>query len=292
MPQTDIVRPLNVNGGSVRSSVMMVGPAQALTWLKHNAKNRSFRRRQAERWADVMKRGGWVMNGEAIVLGASGRLLDGQHRLHAIVMADVTIPMMVTTGVTDEDRAFETLDSGVKRSHVDRLAGRGERYSVTLSGMLRCMNMYSLGMGTLNSQRPMEGDQMLHLLSLHPDLREFAPLGDRLKEACRFPAAPIAFTLYAASRAHYDETMEFYGQLLEGIGLTKSQPAYLLRARIIGNTGNTRLLPSILFALCIKAMNVHLTGNPISLLRHNPSQESFPEIVGFPPSRVMEGCAA
>lgn len=95
-----------------------ITPSKAQHYLETNTINRSVRPKRVKHYADQMTRGLWKISPQGIVIGKTGRLLDGQHRLQAIVDANTAINMAVFTEVDDE--LFDVLDSGMPRSLADR----------------------------------------------------------------------------------------------------------------------------------------------------------------------------
>lgn len=71
-------------------------------------------------YADLMRQGRWRANGETVVIGTSGKVLDGRARLLAIVEAGVPVPMIVVTDV--DDAVYVTIDAHSKRSAADILS--------------------------------------------------------------------------------------------------------------------------------------------------------------------------
>jgi hypothetical protein len=65
-----------------------------------------------------MKRGEWVATHQAVAFSKGGALLDGQHRLSAVVETGATVPMLVARDVPT--RAFAVMDCGLKRGMRDR----------------------------------------------------------------------------------------------------------------------------------------------------------------------------
>jgi hypothetical protein len=82
--------------------------------------NRPINKRIVAKYADQMRRGQWTWdNGDSIKFSSDGFLLDGQHRLRAMV--DSNIKEIKTLVICNIDtKAFPTLDAGVKRrlSHI------------------------------------------------------------------------------------------------------------------------------------------------------------------------------
>jgi len=95
----------------------LITPEKARELLKGNYGNRPLRRTLVERLAQEMMTGNWQISHQGIAIAPDGRLLDGQHRLAAIVRSGVTVPMMVARNVPHE--AFKVIDRGAKRSLVD-----------------------------------------------------------------------------------------------------------------------------------------------------------------------------
>lgn len=50
-----------------------------------------------------MSAGRWQENGETIIVGKSGNLLDGQHRLQAVIRSGVSIMAIIVFGVDDDE---------------------------------------------------------------------------------------------------------------------------------------------------------------------------------------------
>jgi hypothetical protein len=113
---------------NIETKYQIITPAMARQWLeKSNTKNRPMKEETVMAFARDMKSGNWLRTHQGIAFDADGRLLDGQHRLAAIVRSGVTIEMLVTTGLpsTVEGKAITTMDAvdrGVPRSIADQLA--------------------------------------------------------------------------------------------------------------------------------------------------------------------------
>lgn len=94
----------------MRTEIFVITPAFAADCLTHNTKNRNLRKGVVRQLVDVIKQGKWELNGSAIRFGLDGRLLDGQHRLTAIVQAGIPCPSLVIYDLPDS--TFETIDVG------------------------------------------------------------------------------------------------------------------------------------------------------------------------------------
>lgn len=95
-----------------------ITPALAAQWLNdHNSGNRRMRPGQVDYLAGVLERDEYKFTHQGIAFAKSGRLLDGQHRLQAIIASGISTWLMVTEGLDDD--AFEGMDAGAKRSIAD-----------------------------------------------------------------------------------------------------------------------------------------------------------------------------
>jgi hypothetical protein len=82
-----------------------------------------------------MRNGHWLFTGDAIRFTTKPELIDGQHRMKALIEADTALQMVCVFGL--EPRAKHALDMGRKRSAADVLALKGYGQSSRLSGAAR-----------------------------------------------------------------------------------------------------------------------------------------------------------
>lgn len=86
---------------------------------KNYESNRRLRKHYVALLAEAMEAGEFnSQNGQTVIVGADGRLYDGQHRLAAQIKANVPMKWLVVT-VDNGSEAFMTLDNGAKRSIAD-----------------------------------------------------------------------------------------------------------------------------------------------------------------------------
>lgn len=95
-----------------------VTPSKAEHYLRSNTINRGMRPKRVKHYADQMTRGLWKVSPHGIVFGKTGRLLDGQHRLKAVIDSGTPVNMVVFTDV--EDSLYDVMDAGMPRSLADR----------------------------------------------------------------------------------------------------------------------------------------------------------------------------
>lgn len=97
--------------------VVEVTPEMARQWLYRNLGNRPLTNAVVNRYARDMADGRWKMAGDPIRFSKTGKLIDGQHRLSAILKTGLTILCVVVTDL--DDSIFNVIDTGRVRSKSD-----------------------------------------------------------------------------------------------------------------------------------------------------------------------------
>lgn len=100
-------------------SVVDVTPEIAREWLSRNIGNRPASQAHVAKLERAIVAGKWKMTGDPIRFSKTGKLLDGQHRLQAILNSGMTVACVVMRDLDDE--IFDVLDSGKGRQKSDVL---------------------------------------------------------------------------------------------------------------------------------------------------------------------------
>lgn len=103
----------------MKTSQVMLTPEYASQLLLQNTGNRKIRNSVVTRYAEDMRNKKWANTHQGIAIDINGNLIDGQHRLHAVIKSGSTVPMLVTTGLPPE--SFEVIDKLSARSDADSL---------------------------------------------------------------------------------------------------------------------------------------------------------------------------
>lgn len=100
---------------------MNITPEIAKNYLQANTSNRPVRLSQVEKYANEMIEGTWNTDViDPICISVNGNLINGQHRLMAVIKANKTIPMWVQYNLPESH--YKIIDSGVGRTLYDRLS--------------------------------------------------------------------------------------------------------------------------------------------------------------------------
>lgn len=109
---------------SKQVTLEVITPEMAKRWLAQNAKNnRTSKAGQVALYAAYMKKGTWNDDNCAITFDVNGELIDGQHRLMAIVESGTAQEFIIGRNWPTE--AMITLDMGQRRTFTDRMVVAG-----------------------------------------------------------------------------------------------------------------------------------------------------------------------
>lgn len=265
----------------MKTAVEVITPERATEMLRQNKRNRNISSKLVEMISDDITNDRWIINGATIKQGANGRLLDGQHRLHAVIKAGKPIETLVVTGL--EDDAFLTIDTNCKprRTH-DVLAMSGEINTTALASAVRLVHDIT--------ENPSKWKRSSLLVS-NGYIHDFVKENPRIRESVKYTMSLLRLRKIAGcaipSGLHFlfsqKDTLladKFLHQLNFGTGISEGDPVYILRQRLIDNNASAKKIDrTTLMALWIKAWNAARTGKVIQRLLWNQSAEDFPTII-------------
>lgn len=99
----------------------VVTPEMAAEMLRHNVLNRRLNKTRVQTLISAIKNGTWTESPQPICFDKDGNLIDGQHRLEAIVRAEVPVIMTIATNVPSD----AVIDKGLERDTASSLYMRG-----------------------------------------------------------------------------------------------------------------------------------------------------------------------
>jgi hypothetical protein len=121
----------------MKTNVVLVTPDYASKLLEKNTDNRKIRVQVVNQLVEVIKNGAWCLTHQGIAISEDGVILDGQHRLSAIVKSNIAVKMAVSTDVPKE--AFKAIDIGVKRTLQDMF--KDEKKTIEIVRLAACIHL-------------------------------------------------------------------------------------------------------------------------------------------------------
>lgn len=275
----------------IKAQVMEITPKLAEKLLARNTHNRGISTSRIGQYAADIRKGDWQLNGEAIKIAQTGQILDGQHRLLAILEADRPMTSLLITGLPAETQ--ETMDQGRARSFGDVLKLRGEENYYSLAAAVRMVCLYERDGIPFTAGRPAPTVQQLsRTLERNPEIRESVKLALRLQRPW-IANSVVAAMHYLFSVAHEADANDFITRLATGEDLQVVDAIYVLRERLIKEHYAVASVHSqVKLAFIVRAWNAYRAGETLTRLVWNPGgsqPDRFPEIDGLAAGRAVEG---
>jgi hypothetical protein len=253
---------------------MFITPALAGEWLARPAKyQRSRAIATVATYAGDMLSGAWNSHiAPAILIDTSGGVLDGRHRLQAIVDSRTGIWSYVVFDV--DESYFSIVDSGRPRLATQFISGRNPVMRAAASGLI------GLGADPANWTRKGSSPKlpMARILEINNEWEEeLSALALDMRhvyEATRINIAMHTALLAQVWRAK--ELREVIPQWVDGLvtgaNLTLNDPRLVLRRAWLeryGELGRDKKKGGVYI---IKAWNAYIAGEPLKLLRFNETE--------------------
>lgn len=252
----------------------LIGPNDAVPYLKKNDHNRPRSETLRDRYAAAMSEGEWIDCGDSIRFNCDGTLIDGQHRLEAIIKSGVTIPMLVIRGLPKD--TFKQIDAGKIRTNGDCLGAAGEMNYNQLAAAIRWIGVIS----DRKSWKSMavSRKKLFRVLDSHPKLRDSAAYVNHVKARQICSSGILTACHYVFAKLDQAMADKFLLDLGGGEGLKRTDPVYVLRERLRrSRTERETLPPDCIAAFVIKAWNATRKGEVIKKLVWQ-SEEAFPKV--------------
>jgi hypothetical protein len=266
----------------MKTEFKLITPELAKQMLSFNTINRALRDRDVAEYARLMATGLWKEEtGESIQIAIDGTLINGQHRLNALIKADVCLKFLI---VYDLDKTvFNVVDSGIKRSGGDALHSLNVMDSSTKASAIKRYFMLKTDIKT-NLKRKASGLSNQEICFLYNKRGAFWDAATSMgslwykKSGCILAKSEFIAIYSYFFDINEDHAYEFMDKISSGENLQKNNPILLLREKLVYAKVSRQfsLLPSTRTALVIKAWNHFRSGNEIKVLKFDPERDKFP----------------
>jgi hypothetical protein len=250
----------------VVAEVMRVTPTDASEWLKCNRLNRPVRKSHVQRLAESIREGQWQVNGQAIVIADDEQVLDGQHRLFAIIEAGMPIDTLVVYGISA--LAFRTMDTGIVRTGADALCMHFPEISsaIVKAAATAVQWCWRLELGNIRgggNVTRLSNTDVIDYCTNHPSLFSCAETLTGYPHEARPLSLGVGTALYELfARKHEDQAGVFMERLYTGEGLSRTDVEYLLRTTFIRDAERKQKYPmTTKVKMVIKGWNWKRRGN-------------------------------
>lgn len=240
----------------------LVTPDEAKKWLEKNSNNRHLSNRIVDFYTSQMRTGSWHLTGDTVKFDPDGNLLDGQHRLYAVIAYGKPVMMMIAYNIAKE--AFNVLDTGKVRSAGDVLSIKDFGRPTSLASAIRQILLFQKGaFGEKNSKASgITNAQILDFAEKNQALSEVVTYCSGVHKQFRALSTPNLVMLYhVLSKKSVSDADKFFEGYGLGIDLGVTSPIRLLRDRLLRDmTNKTKLSGRDKMALFIYAWNAYRLG--------------------------------
>ena len=245
--------------------VITISPIEAEKILLANNNNRAVSRRNVNSLANEMLDGNWAFNGETIKIASDGTLLDGQHRLMAVIKSGTTQKFSVVKNLNLD--SFKTIDVGRKRTAGDSLSVAGYANQNILAALVNRKIIFDL-YGNFDSREKSTTTEIMNIAAQDERLIDAANYANKSHSKTRLMAPTLIamcyYYLHDISPGIFDD---FFDKVFNGFGV-KGDPALLLRnhlteSRLLKLRGDS----THLFEYVIRAFEYELEGRNVRSIR-------------------------
>lgn len=250
---------------NIVAEVLTIRPQDATEWLKCNHANRPVRKSHIHFLAREILSGNWQVNGQAIVIAEDEQILDGQHRLFAIIEAGKPIQSLVVYGITPE--AFRTIDTGAVRTGSDALSlhfpDRGIGIIRAVSTGVQWCDRLEQGYVRGGGRDKLSNTDVINYCKQHPSLFACAETLTGYPHDARPISLGCGTALYELfNRKHVEQAERFMRRFFTGEDQVRTDPEYILRQAFIKDSERAAKFPmAIRMRMVIKGWNWLRRGN-------------------------------
>ncbi len=210
----------------MKTKVMQVTPDQARAWLARNHEsNRKIEQDRVDSYADDMRQGRWTLTHQGIAFDKRERLIDGQHRLAAVVAFGKSVPMLVCWN--DEATLDDPIDRARPRSLAFLVGVTTRRV-----GAITCCGSLELG---YRVKIPSVGF-IQEVAERNADA--FRTFDEKIEKFERLASAGLAGALAWTFPVAKMKTVHFAEQVIFGEMIQRGDPAFALRNWLQRNKGH------------------------------------------------------
>lgn len=277
----------------MKFEVREIGPQEAEQLLSRNSRNRPVVQRRVDDLVAAISGGDWRLTHQGIAVLPDGQILDGQHRLMAIVRSGKRVPIMVTQ--LDED-VFDVIDTGRARTPRDVLALAGIPWAQRIPSAVRLVEHYRSPqahqiMGGRNTR--LSNHMVLVRAQQQPAYVKWAPVAERTSTS--MGRRGLVTGLLAAmvvleedAKNSVDAREEFFNKMADPVLLTATSPILALRRWLTVTVAEApRARAQIAMYGTIRAWNAYIEARPLGRIQVRLDRDGAPAVTRGTPVRSV-----
>jgi len=252
-------------------SYVRITPDTAARMLAGNQVNRILRRAMVNKYARDMIAGRWVLSNDAICFSSDGKLLNGQHRLTAVVESGQSVVMLVIRNMSPE--SMTSMDSGAARTAGDALHLEGISHANVLAATARLCILWADGrMYKDNKVHGTSHGEIRDFVIENPSIRHSVAIASRLGREVDAPNSAIAAAHWIISTKNDMELVDIFIEMLSTrSNLGDDSPLLAIDSRLRkARRLRTRHSQRDFIYLLVKGWNYWATGRAVRSISMPP----------------------
>lgn len=249
------------------AKIETITPEVAKKMLATNSNNRNMSERSLNHYIRQIEEGQWEFNGDTIRFANDGTLLDGQHRLHAIIQTKKSLKCLIVRGL--KKSVMSTIDTGKGRTIADHLKLQNRfniHYYAATAAAIGIIFRFRKGKYVESHER-MTPAEAISFVEQNPGILKSVQAANKT-ELVKLTTPSIAISChYLFTKVDKFKAEEFFDRLTTGENLGKSSPILKLRTALQGMRSATQRRGSLkqrtfLYYMCA-AFEAYLHGRRI-----------------------------
>jgi len=174
---------------------IVLTPELAKLFLEHskNFRNRHIRALHLSKIVRAIENGEWKINHQGLAFDIDGKLIDGQHRCHAVVKSGKSVPVLCFYNVPHD--SFKTVDDMAKRNQADRFYCEGISDPCTVAALVKLLWQYNGGC-MFSSREPSKEEYEAFYSRIPKHIEESILQSRKLSSIRLTPPTAAAFCYY------------------------------------------------------------------------------------------------
>jgi len=266
----------------MRTEILKVTPKMAAEFLSKNNNNRKISKTVVRRYSTQMENNEWLLSPDGLSFDLDGNIVNGQHRLSAVIESKKTINFIVTHDVPKG--IFAIIDTGKNRSGGDVLSILKIKNSNITAACVRRHIMLSKNSElnattTGRTSRSITNQNIIKAYNtnnlLYDELVRYSiSLYSKVRIYGVSDTAAIMSTLIIDKEHSKDDVLSFFKQLFTGYDVS-NYTITLLREKLLKNLySKVKLTSRAKNMLVKKTWNCYVSGKELKVLQLDINKES------------------
>ena len=269
------------------SIIETITPEKAMAYLEKSGGNRNISKSVIDSYALTMKTGKWLLNGEPIVFDIEDRLLNGHHRLHAIIKSGTPISTFVVRGV--EHDCFTTYDCGRHRTVGQLIGMQGIKNYNSVASTVQFVYKLERGLSISEVDATKRyGKSNTDMIELfNTDRKGYIDAGnfavDMFNRARVLDKSMVGGVFYHLKYTlnYDDENIRGFFEQICSLDSCGTFTLNEFRKRVLKDRQSkiAKMNRNIILALLIKTWNYYIQGVTDRKATYSPDNEKFPQFI-------------